>query len=248
MLAKPVKEAAVQQTAAFFCYGGRMKSRVIRRIERADRDVAKKLGDYGVATVHEAQGRTGLMKPYMRPIYPTARVGGTAVTALCQPGDNIMIHAALDVVQPGDVLVVALLADSTDGMFGDLLALSCQVHGVLGLIIDAGVRDTTDLAAMNFPVWSRAIHSQGTVKATAGSVNVDVVCAGVCVRPGDVVVGDNDGVVVVPRETAEETCQKSEERIAKEKVTRERLRGGELGLDFHGLREKLHGLGVEFED
>ena len=159
-----------------------------------------------------------------------------------------MIHAALDVVQPGDVLVVALVADSTDGMFGDLLGVSCQVHGVLGLVIDAGVRDTLDLTTMNFPVWSRAIHAQGTVKATAGSVNVDVVCAGALVRPGDIVVADNDGVVVVPRETAEETCRKSEERIAKEQTTRERLRNGELGLDFHGLREKLHGLDVEFEE
>ena len=225
-----------------------MKPRVIRRIERASTDLAQKLGEYGVATVHEAQGRTGLMKPYMRPIYPTAKVGGTAVTVLSQPGDNIMIHAALDVVQPGDVLVVALVSDSTDGMFGDLIGLSCQTHGVLGLVIDAGVRDTTDLTAMKFPVWSRAIHSQGTVKATPGSVNVDVVCAGALVRPGDVVVADNDGVVIVPRETAEETCRKSEARIANEEVTRERLRNGELGLDFHGLREKLLGMGVEFEE
>jgi 4-hydroxy-4-methyl-2-oxoglutarate aldolase len=167
---------------------------------------------------------------------------------LSHPGDNIMIHAALDVVQRGDVLVVALVSDSTDGMFGDLIGVSCQTHGVLGLVIDAGVRDTTDLTAMKFPVWSRAIHSQGTVKATPGSVNIDVICAGALVRPGDIVVADNDGVVVVPRETAEETCRRSEERIAKEKTTRERLRNGELGLDFHGLREKLHGMGVEFEE
>ena len=225
-----------------------MKPRVVRRIERAGAEVTQKLGEYGVATVHEAQGRTGLMKPYMRPIYPTAKVAGTAVTVLSHPGDNIMIHAALDVVQPGDVLVVALVSDSTDGMFGDLIGVSCQTHGVLGLVIDAGVRDTTDLTAMKFPVWSRAIHSQGTVKATPGSVNIDVICAGALVRPGDIVVADNDGVVVVPRETAEETCRRSEERIAKEKTTRERLRNGELGLDFHGLREKLHGMGVEFEE
>ena len=225
-----------------------MKPRVIRRIERAGAEVTQKLGEYGVATVHEAQGRTGLMKPYMRPIYPTAKVAGTAVTVLSHPGDNIMIHAALDVVQRGDVLVVALVSDSTDGMFGDLIGVSCQTHGVLGLVIDAGVRDTTDLTAMKFPVWSRAIHSQGTVKATPGSVNIDVICAGALVRPGDIVVADNDGVVVVPRETAEETCRRSEERIAKEKTTRERLRNGELGLDFHGLREKLHGMGVEFEE
>ncbi len=225
-----------------------MKPRVIRRIERADSDVVRKLGEYGVATVHEAQGRRGLMKPYMRPIYPTAKVGGTAVTVLSHPGDNIMVHAALDVVQPGDVLVVALAVDSTDGMFGDLLGVSCQARGVLGLVIDAGVRDTADLTEMNFPVWSRAIHSQGTVKATPGSVNVDVVCAGAVVRPGDVVVADNDGVVIVPRETAEETRRKSEERLAKEKISRDRLRNGELGLDFYGLREKLHRMGVEFEE
>ncbi len=225
-----------------------MKPRVIRKIERAGADLARKLGEYGVATVHEAQGRTGLMQPYMRPIYPTAKVGGTAVTVLSHPGDNIMIHAALDVVQPGDVLVVALVSDSTDGMFGDLIGVSCQTHGVLGLVIDAGVRDTTDLTAMKFPVWSRAIHARGTVKATPGSVNVDVICAGALVRPGDIVVADNDGVVVVPRETAEETCRRSEEWIAKEETTRERLRNGELGLDFHGLREKLLGMGVEFEE
>ena len=225
-----------------------MKPRVIRRIERADSDAVRKLGEYGVATVHEAQGRRGLMKPYMRPIYPMARLGGTAVTVLSHPGDNIMIHAALEVVQPGDVLVVALATDSTDGMFGDLLGVSCQARGVLGLVIDAGVRDTADLTEMNFPVWSRAIHSQGTVKATPGSVNVEVVCAGAVVRPGDVVVADNDGVVIVPRETARETSRKSEERLAKEKTSRERLRNGELGLDFYGLREKLHGMGVEFEE
>ena len=225
-----------------------MKPRVIRGIKRADSAAVRKLGEYGVATVHESQGRTGLMKPYMRPIYPAASVGGTAVTVLSHPGDNIMIHAALDVVQPGDVLVVALVADSTDGMFGDLLGVSCQAHGVLGLVIDAGVRDTAELTAMNFPVWSRAIHSQGTVKATPGSVNVDVICAGTRVQPGDAVVADNDGVVIVPRETVPETCRKSEERLAKENNSRERLRKGELGLDFYGLREKLQGMGVEFEE
>jgi 4-hydroxy-4-methyl-2-oxoglutarate aldolase len=224
-----------------------MGYRVVRRIERADADAVRQLGKFGVATVHEALGRKGLMKSYMRPIYPAARVGGTAVTVLSHPGDNIMIHAALDVVQPGDVLVVALTADSTDGMFGDLLGVSCQARGVVGLFIDAGVRDTRDLAAMEFPVWSRAIHSQGTVKATPGSVNIDVVCAGALVRPGDAVIGDNDGVVVVPRERVMEVRHSSAERISKEEKHRERLRNGELSLDIHGLRQKLIELGVEFE-
>ena len=225
-----------------------MGHKVVRRIERAAADTVRQLGEFGVATVHEAPGRKGLMKSYMRPIYPGARVGGTAVTVLSHPGDNIMIHAALDVVQPGDVLVVALTADSTDGMFGDLLGVSCQAHGVLGLVIDAGVRDTRDLAEMEFPVWSRAIHSEGTVKETPGSVNVDVVCAGTLVRPGDAIIGDNDGVVVVPRETATEACRSSAERISKEEQHRRRLRNGELSLDIHGLRQKLIGMGVEFED
>ena len=188
------------------------------------------------------------MKPYMRPVYPSARVAGTAVTVSCHPGDNIMIHAALSVAERGDVLVVAPVADSTDGMFGDLLAVSCQARGVLGLVIDAGVRDTADLAEMDFPVWARAIHSQGTVKETPGSVNVDVVCAGAAVRPGDAIVGDHDGVVVVPRDIVTEVCQKAKERIAKEETTRKRLKTGELGFDFYGLREKLEKLGVEFVD
>jgi 4-hydroxy-4-methyl-2-oxoglutarate aldolase len=225
-----------------------MNPRVNRRIERADAEEVRKLGEYGVATVHEALGGKGLMKPYMRPIYPAAKVGGTAVTVLCHPGDNLMIHAALDVVQPGDVLVVALMSDSTDGMFGDLLGVSCQARGVLGLVIDAGVRDTIELTAMEFPVWSRAIHSQGTVKSTPGFVNVDAVCAGALVRPGDAVVGDNDGIVIVPRAQVQETCRRSEERLAKEEQTRKRLRKGELGLDIHGLREKLHSMGVEFDE
>jgi 4-hydroxy-4-methyl-2-oxoglutarate aldolase len=225
-----------------------MKPRVIRRIDRPDADLVRQLGEMGVATVHEAQGRRGLMKPYMRPIYRTARVAGTAVTVSCHPGDNIMIHAALSVAQPGDVLVVAPVADSTDGMFGDLLAVSCQARGVVGLVIDAGVRDTSDLAEMDFPVWSRAIHAQGTVKETAGSVNVDVVCAGAAVRPGDAIVGDHDGVVVVPRDLVADACVKAKERIEKEEQTRKRLKNGELGFDFYGLRDKLEKLGVEFLD
>jgi len=221
---------------------------IVRNVRRADAAVIRKLGEYGVATVHEAQGRTGLMRPYMRPIYPNAKLAGSAVTVSCQPGDNLMIHAALEIVRPGDVLVVTTTSESTDGMFGDLLATSCQAHGVVGLVIDAGVRDSADLSAMAFPVWAKAISAQGTVKATAGSVNVPVVCAGAIVNPGDAIVADNDGVVVVPRDHAAEVANLSEKRIAKEEQSRGRLKSGELGLDFYGLRAKLKELGVEYFD
>ena len=225
-----------------------MKPSVVRNIPRADADVITSLGELGVATVHEAQGRTGLMRPFMRPIYPAARVAGSAVTVSCAPGDNMMIHAAIEVCKPGDVLVVTTFSDSTDGMFGDLLAVSCRAHGVLGLIIDAGVRDTADLTTMDFPVWSKAISAQGTVKATPGWVNVPVVCAGASVQPGDVVIGDNDGVVVVPRAEAGAVEKLARERIAKEEQSRARLKAGELGLDFYGLRQKLTDLGVRWVD
>jgi 4-hydroxy-4-methyl-2-oxoglutarate aldolase len=223
------------------------KPKVVRSIPRPDPAAVKILGELGVATVHEAQGRTGLMRPYMRPIYPLAKAAGPAVTVLCAPGDNLMIHASVEVCKPGDVLVVATTSESTDGMFGELLATSLVAHGVLGLIIDAGVRDVSELTAMNFPVWSKAIHSQGTVKDTPGWVNVPVVCAGAPVNPGDVIVADQDGVVVVPRESAAEAAKASEARVAKEEKAREKLRAGELGLDFYGLRKKLQELGVEFE-
>jgi len=225
-----------------------MTPRIVRTIKRADREIARQLGLFGVATVHEAQGRTGLMRPYMRPIYPTARVGGTAVTVLCHAGDNLMLHAAIEIVKPGDVLVVATTSESTDGMFGDLLAVSCRAQGVEGLVIDAGVRDTADIAAMQFPVWSKAISAQGTVKNTAGHVNVPIICGGTTVNPGDVIVGDADGVVVVQREAAGEVVRQAAERVKKEETTRERLRAGELGLDFYGLRAKLKELGVEYID
>jgi len=223
-----------------------MSHKVVRSIRRPDADTVRLLGDLGVATVHEAQGRIGLLRPYMRPIYPTAKVSGPAVTVLCHPGDNLMIHAAVEVCRPGDVMVVALVAESTDGMFGELLATSLRAHGVAGLVIDAGTRDVDDITAMNFPVWSRAISAQGTVKETAGSVNLDVVCGGAIVHPGDVIVGDADGVVVVPRAHASDVAKLGEQRRAKEERSRERLRSGELGLDMYGLRAKLAALGVEY--
>jgi 4-hydroxy-4-methyl-2-oxoglutarate aldolase len=225
-----------------------MKPTIVRNIKRADADVIKTLGQLGVATVHEAQGRSGLLRPYMRPIYPAARMAGSALTISCQAGDNLMVHAAIEVCQPGDVLVVTTTSESTDGMFGELLAVSARAHGAVGLLIDAGIRDVADLTTMEFPVWAKAIHAQGTVKATAGSVNLPVVCAGASIQPGDVIVADIDGVVVVPRESAAEVARLGNERLAKEEKSRERLRKGELGLDFYGLRAKLAELGVQYID
>jgi 4-hydroxy-4-methyl-2-oxoglutarate aldolase len=225
-----------------------MKPTIVRNITRPEADAVRTLGQLGVATVHEAQGRTGLMRPYMRPIYATAKTAGTAITVSSQPGDNLMIHAALDLCQAGDILVVTTTSESTDGMFGELLAVSSRARGVVGLVIDAGVRDVTDITAMDFPVWAKAISAQGTVKATPGSVNIPVVCAGAIVRAGDVIVGDADGVCVVPRETAIEIARLGTERVAKEEKTRERLRKGELGLDFYGFRAKLAELGVRYVD
>jgi 4-hydroxy-4-methyl-2-oxoglutarate aldolase len=225
-----------------------MNHRIFRNISRSDAEIVQTLGRQGVATLHEAQGRTGLMRPYMRPIYPTARIAASAVTVSCQPGDNLMIHAAVEVCQPGDVLVVITTSESTDGMFGELLATSCQAHGIAGLVIDAGVRDVAEITTMNFPVWSKAISAQGALKASPGSVNIDIVCAGALVRPGDVIVGDQDGVVVVKREAAAEVARLGAERLAKEQISRERYRAGELKLDFDGERAKLAALGVEYID
>ena len=223
-----------------------MTPEIVKTIARADAALIRRLGDAGVATVHEAQGRSGLLQPYMRPIYPSARLAASAVTVLCGAGDNLMIHAALAVVQPGDVLVVAMMSESTDGMFGDLLGESCRAHGVAGLVIDAGVRDTVELTSMGFPVWSRAISAQGTSKTIAGTVNRPIVCAGAAVQPGDVIVGDADGVVVVPRESAASVADAAETRLEREARSRERLKAGELGLDLYNLRDVLAARGVKW--
>jgi 4-hydroxy-4-methyl-2-oxoglutarate aldolase len=221
---------------------------VIRTNKRADAVVIADLAGLGVSTTHEAMGRSGLMKPYMRPIYAGARIAGNAVTVLAQPGDNWMVHVGIEQMKPGDILVVACTADNTDGMFGDLLATSLMARGGLGLIIDAGVRDVRDLTQMGFPVWSRAISAKGTVKATLGSVNVPVVCAGALVHPGDVVVADDDGVVVVPRLAAATIAAAGRKREANEEDKRRRLASGELGLDLYGMREGLAKAGLVYRD
>ncbi|GMA49693.1 4-carboxy-4-hydroxy-2-oxoadipate aldolase/oxaloacetate decarboxylase [Alicyclobacillus contaminans] len=225
-----------------------MTAVVVRNIERASAADVQAILPYGTATVHEAMGRTGLLAPYVRPIFDSARVCGTAVTVSCHPGDNLMIHAAIEVCRPGDVLVVTCTSPSTDGMFGELLAVSARAHGVVGLVIDAGVRDTQELTDMGFPVWAKAISAKGTVKATAGSVNVPVVCAGALVHPGDIILGDRDGVVCVPRALVGDIAERAAARVARETQTRARLAAGELGLDIYGLRAKLETLGVAYVD
>ncbi|MFZ8999367.1 MAG: 4-carboxy-4-hydroxy-2-oxoadipate aldolase/oxaloacetate decarboxylase [Ilumatobacteraceae bacterium] len=221
---------------------------VVRVIDRADPAVIDRLGGIGTATVHEAMGRVGYVGPDVRPIQQGVAVAGSAVTVSSHPGDNIMIHAAVEVCRPGDVLVVVNTAPSTHGMFGDLLAGSLMARGVRGLVIDAGVRDTADLRSMGFPVWSRYVSCQGTVKNTPGSVNVPVVLGGVTVHPGDVVCADDDGVLVVGRSEAVRALEQSERRLANEAVMRERLNSGELGVDVYGLRAKLIEMGVEYVD
>lgn len=221
---------------------------VVREIDRAEPAVVDGLAAAGTATVHEAIGRAGFVGPHLRPIQQGVKVAGSAVTVLSHPGDNIMIHAAVEVCQPGDVLVVVNTAPSTHGMFGELLATSLQAWGVRGLVIDAGVRDTSELREMGFPVWTCHVSCQGTVKSSPGSVNVPVVLGDVVVHPGDVVCADDDGVVVVPREHATWALEQSQQRIAKEAATRERLANRELGVDFYGLRAKLAEMGVEYVD
>jgi 4-hydroxy-4-methyl-2-oxoglutarate aldolase len=221
---------------------------VVRNISRTEPSIVDSLRQCGVATVHEAMDRTGLMQPYLRPIYPNARAAGNAITVLAHPGDNWMIHVAVELCRPGDLLVIAISSDCTDGFFGELLATSYKARGVCGLVIDAGCRDVAELNRMQFPVWSKAICAKGTTKASVGCVNVPVVCAGAVVNPGDVIVADDDGVVVVPHGVAQNVAAASLKRAAKEEKKRGRLASGELNVDIENMRDKLVAAGLSYYD
>jgi 4-hydroxy-4-methyl-2-oxoglutarate aldolase len=220
---------------------------VVRKVPRAEGSIVAELGAAGVATVHEA-GAAGLLDPGISPIQQGARIGGSAVTVSCAPGDNLMVHAAVEMIEPGDVLVVTTTTPADNGMFGELLATSVMARGCAGVVVDGGVRDVSDLRRMGLPVWSRVVHAAGTVKATPGSVNLPVACGGVTIRPGDVVVADDDGVAVVERERAEDVVEAVRARLLRENETRARLAAGELGLDLYGFRGKLEDMGVRWVD
>jgi 4-hydroxy-4-methyl-2-oxoglutarate aldolase len=225
-----------------------MKTVVVRNIHRTEAELVRRLGALGTSTVHEAYGRIGLMKPYLRPAWAGGEAAGSAVTVLTHPGDNWMIHVAVEQCRPGDLLVVGCSADNSDGMFGDLLATSLKARGVVGLVIDAGCRDVKSLREMGFPVWSKAISAKGTVKATLGAVNVPVVCAGFSVHPGDAVIADDDGVVVIARQDAGDVVVKAEQRHADEEGKRRQLAAGALGLDMYNMREALAKAGLVYVD